>query len=123
MVEFPDNLCNAKHLIFIYTNIIGYQYVGDAKTTLLRVIDSKQLLKNGSICELEPNIYYKKILSNTIHLIFIELRIETGKSVPLFRDRKTQSDVTVYKIWRIKQWNQTTPIKHLLFIGTLSTNK
>ena len=52
--DFPADLCAGKHLIFIYTNIIEYQYVGDAKAPLLRVIDSKQRLKNGSVCELEP---------------------------------------------------------------------
>ena len=65
--EFPADLCAGKHLIFIYTNIIEYQYVGDTKAPLLRVIDSKQRLKNGSVCELEPthrivftNLDYKK---------------------------------------------------------------
>ena len=86
--EFPADLCAGKHLIFIYTNIIGYQYV-DAKAPLLRVIDSKQRLKNGSGCELEPthrivfsNLDYKKLLSNTIQSISIELRNETGQLVP-----------------------------------------
>ena len=51
--EFPADLCAGKHLIFIYTNIIEYQYVGDTKAPLLRVIDSKQRLKNGSVSELE----------------------------------------------------------------------
>ena len=32
-----------KHLIFIYTNIIEYQYVVDAKAPLLRAINSKRL--------------------------------------------------------------------------------
>ena len=32
--EFPADLCAGKHLIFIYTNIIEYQYVGDAKAPL-----------------------------------------------------------------------------------------
>ena len=87
--EFPADLCAGKHLIFIYTNIIEYQYVGDAKAPLLRVIDSKQRLKNGSVCELEPthrivfsNLDYKKLLSNTIQSISIELRTETGQLVP-----------------------------------------
>ena len=35
--EFPTDLCAGKHLIFIYTNIIEYRYVGDAKAPLLRV--------------------------------------------------------------------------------------
>ena len=38
--EFPADLRAGKHLIFIYTNIIEYQYVGDTKVPLLRVIDS-----------------------------------------------------------------------------------
>ena len=87
--EFPADLCAGKHLIFIYTNIIQYQYVGDAKAPLLRVIDSKQRLKNGSSCEPEPahrivfsNLDYKKLLSNTIQSISNELRTETGQLVP-----------------------------------------
>ena len=67
-----------------------YQYVGDAKTPILRVIDSKQRVKNGSVCELEPtqrivfsNLDYKKLLSNRIQSISIELRTETGQLVPL----------------------------------------
>ena len=87
--EFPADLCAGKHLIFIYTNIIEYQYVGDTNAPLLRVIDSKQRLKNGSVCELEPthrivftNLDYKKLLTNTIQSISIELRTETGQLVP-----------------------------------------
>ena len=87
--EFPDDLCARKHLIFIYTNIIVYQYVGDVKTPLLCVIDLKQRLKNGSVCELEPthrivfaNSDYRKLLTNTIQSISIKLRTKTRKLVP-----------------------------------------
>ena len=87
--KFPADLCTGKHLIFIYTNIIEYQYVGDAKAPLLCVIDSKQRLKNGSVCELEPThrIVFqiwtiKKLLSNTIQSFSIELRTVTGLLVP-----------------------------------------
>ena len=48
------DLCAGTHVIFIYTNINEYQYVGDTKAPLLRVIDSKQRLNNVSVCELEP---------------------------------------------------------------------
>ena len=61
--EFPDDLCLEKLLIFIYTNIIEYQYVGDARAPLLRVIDSKQRLKNGSVCDLEQT-HRKAFFSN-----------------------------------------------------------
>ena len=93
--EFPADLCAEKHLIFIYTNIIEYQYVGDAQAPLLRVIDSKQRLKNGSVCELEPthrivfsHLDYKKLLSNTIQPISIEFHTETGQLVPFSRTGK-----------------------------------
>ena len=42
--KVPADLCAGKHLIFIDTTIIEYQYVGDEKTPLLRVIDSKPRL-------------------------------------------------------------------------------
>ena len=67
--EFPANLCAGKHLFFIYTNVNENQYVGDTKAPPLRVIDSKQRLKNGWVCELEPSrrivftkLDYKKLI-------------------------------------------------------------
>ena len=69
--EFPD-LCAGKHLIFIYTNIIEYQYVGDAEAPLLRVIESKQRLKNGSVCELEPT--HKRDFSNLDYKNYFQIR-------------------------------------------------
>ena len=69
--------------------------MGDEKAPLLRVIDLKQRLKNGSVCELEPthrivftNLDYKKLFSNTIQSISIELRTETGQLVPFSRTGK-----------------------------------
>ena len=38
-----------KLLIFTYANIIEYHYAGDAKASLLEVIDSKQRIKNGFV--------------------------------------------------------------------------
>ena len=52
--KLPADLCAGSHLICNYLNIIENQYVGDAKVQLPRVIDSKQRLKTGTVCELEP---------------------------------------------------------------------
>ena len=89
--ELPADLLAGKHLIFVYANIIEYQYVRDAKAHLLRVIGSKQRLKNGSVCEVEPthriiflNLDYKKLLTNTIQSNSNELRTETGDLVPFW---------------------------------------
>ena len=88
--DYHFDLSAGKQLIFIYVNIIEYQYVGDTKAPLIRVIDSKQRLKNGSPCEIEPthrivfsNLEYKKFLSKNFQSIEIQLRTETGEFVPL----------------------------------------
>ena len=82
--DYPFDLSTGKQMIFIYANIIEYQYVGDTKAPLIRVFDSKQRLKNGSPCEIEPthrivfsNLEYKKLLSKNFQSIDIQLRIET----------------------------------------------
>ena len=86
--DYPFDLSAGKQLIFIYVNIIEYQYVGDTKTPFIRVIDSKQRLKNGSACEIEPthrivfsNLEYKKLLSKNFQSIEIQLRTEIGQLV------------------------------------------
>ena len=68
--DYPFDLSAGKQLIFVYVNIIEYQYVGDTKAPPIRVIDSKQRLENGSPCEIVPthrsvfsNLEYKKLLS------------------------------------------------------------
>ena len=82
-----NNCC----LMFISTNIIEYQYVGDAKAPLLRVIDSKQRLKNSSVSELEPthgkvfsNLEYKKLLTKTIN--FHRVTYRNRPIISHFRD-------------------------------------
>ena len=73
----------------MYTDIIEYQYVGDTKAPLIRIIDSKQRLKNGSFCTIEPthrivftNLEYKKLITKNFQSIAVQLRTETGVSVP-----------------------------------------
>ena len=103
--EFPADLCAGKHLSCI---IIAYQYVNDTKAPLLRVIDSKQRLKNGSVCELEPThrivftkLDYKKLLTNTIQSISIELRMETGQLVPFSGTGKVILTLQFKKIFQL----------------------
>ena len=43
-----------KQIGFVYTDIVDYQFVVDTKAFLIHVIDSKERLKNGSPCEIEP---------------------------------------------------------------------
>ena len=102
MGDFPADLCAGKHLIFIYTNIFEYQYVGNAKAPLLRVIDSKQRLKNGSVCELEPThriVLFEFGLQKTSFkydsVNFYRTTHRNRSISPFFRGRKSHFDVTV----------------------------
>ena len=63
--HFPYDLSSGTSLIFVYIDIIQYQTVGDAKATLLRVIDSNRRIKNGSACSIEPNLWKKNSLIYT----------------------------------------------------------
>ena len=120
--ELPADLLAGKHLIFVYANIIEYQYVGDAKAPLLRVIDSKQRLKDVSVCEVEPthrivflNLDYKKLLTNTIQSISNELRTETGDLVPFWGSGKVLLTLQ-FKGFQVKMdsyyANQATSLPH-----------
>ena len=87
--DYSFDLSAGKQLIFIYVNIIEYQYVGDTKAPLNRIIDSKQRLKNGGPCEIEPtnrivfsNLEHKMLLSKNFQSIEIQLRTENVHLVP-----------------------------------------
>ena len=56
VADYRFDLLAGKRLIFVCSNIIiEYQHMGDTKAALIRVIDSKQRLKNVSLCEIEPS--------------------------------------------------------------------
>lgn len=86
---FPIDMTNGVQFAFVYIDIIDFQHLGDTKAPLLKVIDTDLRLKNGSVCSIEPthkkvfsNLEYKKLLTNTIRSIKVELRTETGQLVP-----------------------------------------
>ena len=87
--DYPFDLLAGKQFMFVYIEIVEYQYVGDTKAPLIRVIDPKQRLKNDSPFENEPtnrtvviNFEYKKLLSKNFLSIGVQLRTETGRLVP-----------------------------------------
>ena len=95
VADYPFDLLAGKQLIFAYSNMIEYQHIEETKAPLIRIIDSKQRLKNGSLCEIEPthrivfsNLEYKKLLSNNFQCIENQLRTETGKFIPFTGTRK-----------------------------------
>ena len=53
---FPYDLSARTSLIFVFTDTVQYQTVGDAKAPLLLLIDLTRRIKNGSACRIEPNL-------------------------------------------------------------------
>ena len=129
MSAFPADLCAGNYLIFNYTNIIEYQYVVDAKATLLRVSDSEQRLKNVSVIELEPThriVFFAFGLQKTsfkYNSVNFYRAIHQNWSIsPLSRARWCHVDVTVQKIWWVKAMdsyytNQASALPY--FSGTI----
>ena len=90
--------------MFVYTGPAEYQYVDDTKAPLIRVIDSKQRPKNGSLCAIEPthrivfsNLEYKKLLSKNYQSLSVQLRTETGEFFPFTGTRKMILTLNVKK--------------------------
>ena len=127
--DYPFDLSAGKQLIFIYVNIIEYQYVGDTKAPLIRVIDSKQRSKNGSPGEIEPthrivfsNLENKKLLSKNFQSIEIQLRTETGQLVPFAGTRKVILTLNLKKI-RLNGSLLSTAIGITILFRTLSPTR
>ena len=87
--DYPVDLAAGTELMFIYIDLIEYQYLGDTKAPLLRIIDTNRRMKNGTVCHIEPNhrkvfsnLQYKKLLTKNIQTAEVQLRTETGHLVP-----------------------------------------
>ena len=74
--DYPFDLSAGIELMFIYLDIIHYQHLGQSKSSLLRIIDTKRRLKNGKMGIVEPshrivftNLDYKKAVDKkyTLH--------------------------------------------------------
>ena len=83
---FPVDITCGSQLIFVYIDIFEYQHVGDSRAPILKIIESERRLRNGSLNTVAPvhhktftNLDYKRLLSNNIQNIKVELRNETGK--------------------------------------------
>ena len=104
--NYPVDLSAGTELMFIYLDIIEHQLLGDTKSPLLRVIDTNRRVKNGSVCNIEPNhrkvfsnLEYKKILVKNIQTIQVELRTETGNFVPFAGTGKVVITLTFKKFF------------------------
>lgn len=78
------------HSFMIYTDIIEYNIVGDAKAPLLRCLPFVPKLKSGDVISTNQymnyqsfqNLQYKRVLKNSFHTVQLELRDTSGEKIP-----------------------------------------
>lgn len=103
--ENPVDITGGRNLLFIYTDIVEHQLVGNTKAALLRLLPLTQKLRN---CKLRENtnvtspsineLQFKPILTNTIPRIRIELRDEMGNMIPFMGDGRTAVTLKFKKV-------------------------
>ena len=100
------------HSLMIYTDIVGYNIVGDTKTRLLRCFPFLSKLKSGDIIttgqsmnyQTISNLQFRRLLKNSFHSIHIDLRDTSGEKIPfvslgitrLFLMFRKDSDIHLY---------------------------
>ena len=80
---FPPDLTGGLHSMFVYTNVVESQFIGDKFAPLLRVIcpDNKNT-ENALVSEKYIKPYYLKTSKNYIDAIDISIQTETGQPYP-----------------------------------------
>ena len=86
---FADDIVRI-HSLMIYTDIVEYNIVGDAKEPLLRCFPFISKLKSGDIIttgqymnyQTFSNLQFRRLLKNSFHSIHIDLRDTSGEKIP-----------------------------------------
>ena len=88
--HFPVDITCGPQLISVFINIIEYQIIDDVRAPVVKIIESKRRLRNGSIKTVIPIHHqtftvldYKPIISKKTQNIKVELRNEAGKFVQI----------------------------------------
>ena len=78
------------HSLMIYTDIVEYNIVGDTKSPLLRCFPLISKLKSGDVITTGQymnyqnfsNLQFRRLLKNSFHSIYIDLRDASGEKIP-----------------------------------------
>lgn len=94
--DYPVDITSGKSVFFVYVDIIEYQHVADTKAPLLRMFNHTTRMKNNAISPNETrtsttfkDLEYKKLLTNNITSIKVEIRTEDGHLVPFLGTGRT----------------------------------
>jgi hypothetical protein len=81
--DHPYDLSGGFHSLFVYCNIVKPSYVGNTYTQLLRLVEIPSDKKFGDqVLIAYPNTYYIPLLTQEFETIEIDIKAETGETVP-----------------------------------------
>jgi len=83
---FQTDLDGYYHDLYIYSDVITYQLVGDVSTPLLRVVATEGV-EGVTIRKSFENIHYFPVSKSTFETVEIDIRTDTGDPVPFEKGR------------------------------------
>ena len=91
----------AQSLFLSTSTLLNINMWGDSRTPVVKIIESERRLRNGTLNTVTPvhhktftNLDYKRLLSNNIQNVKVELRNETGNSYHSLESVKLSSVLT-----------------------------
>ena len=97
------------HSLMIYSDLVGYNFVGDTKTPLLRCFPFISKLKGGDIIttgqymnyQIFSNLQFRPLLKNSFHSIHIDLGDTSGEKIPFVSVGITRFVLMIRKVSNI----------------------
>ena len=80
--SFPVDVHRGFYTLYVYSDIVSTQYVGDTLAPLLRTVEVDHTNVGGMVCKTYNSPHYIPVKLRDIETIRIDLRLDSGKSLP-----------------------------------------
>ena len=79
---FPVDIHRGFYTLYVYTDIVSTQYVGDTLAPLLRTVEVDHTNVGGMVCKTFNSPHYVPVKLRDIETLRIDLRLDSGKLLP-----------------------------------------
>ena len=80
--SFPVDVHRGFYTLYVYSDIVATQYVGDTLAPLLRTVEVDHTNLGGMVCKTYNIPHYVPVKLRDVKTIRIDLRLDSGKSLP-----------------------------------------
>lgn len=80
--SFPVDIHRGFYSLYVYSDIVSSQYVGDTLAPLLRTVEMDHSTVGGMVCKTYNSPHYVPVKLRDIETIKIDLRLDSGKLLP-----------------------------------------